>query len=72
MDNTYFPLITGFGGVLIGSLSTIATVFLQLRSQDRRERIELLPVWLRKNGRCCSILRTRKTEDLLFLRCRFL
>jgi hypothetical protein len=39
MDSTYLLLITGFGGVLIGSLSTVATVFLQLRSQDRRERL---------------------------------
>ena len=39
MDSTYLPLITGFGGAILGSLSTVATVFIQLRSQDRRERL---------------------------------
>jgi hypothetical protein len=39
MDNTYLPLVTGFGGAILGSLSTVATVFIQLRSQDRRERL---------------------------------
>lgn len=38
-SNVYVPLLSAFGGAIIGSAATVSTVHLQLRSQDRRERV---------------------------------
>ena len=40
MDN-YLPLITGLIGALIGAGTSIVTIWLQLKSQERRERVKL-------------------------------
>lgn len=39
MDSSWVPLISGLVGAIIGAFGTVVTVWLQLRSQDRRERI---------------------------------
>jgi hypothetical protein len=35
----YVPLLSALGGAVIGSAATVLTVWLQLRSQSRRERV---------------------------------
>jgi len=39
MDSALLALISVLGGALIGSAGTVATVYLQLRANDRRERM---------------------------------
>ena len=39
MDATYVPLFAGFVGAVIGSLSSIVTMYVQARIGDRRERM---------------------------------
>jgi hypothetical protein len=39
VDSALLALVSALGGAIIGSLGTVLTVYLQLRSQDRRERI---------------------------------
>src|SRR5262245_46374495 len=37
--DVYVPLLSALGGAIIGSAATVFTVWLQLRSQGRRERV---------------------------------
>ena len=39
MDSTVIALISGLGGAIIGSMGTVTTIYLQLRANDRRERM---------------------------------
>ena len=39
--NTWLPFITGLVGVIIGSASSIITIFIQLRAQNKREKTRL-------------------------------
>jgi len=40
MDSSvYVPLFSGLVGAIVGAAGSVATVWLQLRSQDRRERL---------------------------------
>jgi len=41
MDAVYVPLFSALGGALIGSAASIATILIQLRSQERKESIRL-------------------------------
>ena len=37
-ETEYIPLISGFVGALIGSLTSIGTIYIQQRAQNKRER----------------------------------
>jgi hypothetical protein len=39
MNSIYIPLLSALGGAIIGSLSSIATIFVQAKVAERRERI---------------------------------
>lgn len=41
MDSIYVALISGFAGALIGSVSSVVTIYIQARSQERLERLRL-------------------------------
>ncbi|MBN2279432.1 MAG: hypothetical protein JXQ65_02525 [Candidatus Marinimicrobia bacterium] len=42
MTDILLPALIGFFGVLLGSLSSILTIFVQTRIQDKRERTKLI------------------------------
>lgn len=39
MDQIYIPLISGLVGAVIGAVASIVTVWVQAKTQDRREKI---------------------------------
>lgn len=39
MEQVYIPLISGLIGALIGAIASIVTVWVQSKTQDRRERL---------------------------------
>ena len=39
MEEVYIPLVSGLVGALIGALASIITIWIQSRTQDRRERL---------------------------------
>jgi hypothetical protein len=39
MDPIYVPLLSALAGAIIGSLSSIATILIQAKISDRRERL---------------------------------
>lgn len=42
MDAVYIPLISALVGALIGSISSVAAIYIQSRITDRRERLRIV------------------------------